>query len=101
MTPDSVSLRYKLLFKLLYALKKDQKIYMMMREPNITPEDLKKIGVATTVFAGQHDLISKKETRLIAASIPNAKLRILPGETHGNYIVHSTKIADLILQEIG
>ncbi|WP_079697891.1 hypothetical protein [Provencibacterium massiliense] len=35
-------------------------------------------------------------TGLIARSIPKVSLRILPGETHGSYIVHSRKVYDLL-----
>ena len=43
--------------------------------------------------------VIRKETEKIAASIPGSKLRILPGEGHGSYIVHNTKIAEIILEE--
>ena len=34
----------------------------------------------------------------IAENIQNAELEILDGESHGSYIVHNTKVADLILK---
>ena len=54
----------------------------------------------TLVLAGSKDLIRESETRLIAESIPGARLRILKGEKHGSYIVHSTKIAAIIEEEL-
>ena len=59
--------------------------------------ELRHITAKTLVLAGSGDLIREKETRRIAAAIPGAQLRILDGEDHGSYIVHSEKIADLIL----
>ena len=41
------------------------------------------------------------ETKRIAAGIDGAKLRIIPGEGHGSYIVHNTRIADIIMEETG
>ena len=73
---------------------------MMLQEPDIRKEDLEKIGVKTTVIAGEKDAVKESETRFIAESIPGSKLMILPKEEHGTYIVHKTKIADIILKEI-
>ena len=73
---------------------------MMLTEPNIPPEDLKAIRVPTLVIAGEKDVIIEKETKRIAAAIPDAKLMILPGENHGSYIIHQTKIAEIILEEV-
>ena len=72
---------------------------MMLREPNITAEELSSIKVPTTVIAGEKDLVTRKETEAIAAAIPGSKLRIIKGEGHGSYIVHKTAVADLILEE--
>ena len=72
----------------------------MEKEPNIPPEQLAAIRVPTLVIAGSRDLIREDETKLIAKSIPNAKLMILKGESHGSYIVHSTKIADILVKEL-
>ena len=45
-------------------------------------------------------MVKETETLFIAHNVPDSKLMILPKEGHGSYIVHSTKIADLILKEI-
>ncbi len=100
MTPDGVVWYLKLLIRGLYAVKKDQKLRLMLTEPNIKAEELKNITIPVTVIAGKKDVVSKKETRQIADSIPNSKLMILPGEGHGSYIVHRTKIAEIILKEV-
>ncbi len=100
LTPNGVILPFRILFRGLYLVKREQKIYMMMTEPNIRPEDLKAIHVPALIIAGEKDLIVPKETKRIAAAIPNAKLMILPGEDHGSYIIHQTKIAEIILGEV-
>ena len=53
---------------------------LMMDEPRIDPADLAAISVPTLVVAGSDDMILEEHTRLIAASIPRAQLRILPGD---------------------
>ena len=40
-----------------------------------------------------------EENKIIADCIPDAKLKVLPKEGHGSYIVHKTDIADIILKE--
>ena len=86
--------------KLMTLFKKDPKLLLMLREPQISPEELKAVTVPTLVLAGSRDLIREEHTRLIAASIPGARLLLLEGETHGSYIVHSEKIARIILENI-
>ena len=52
---------------------------LMVNEPNINPEELKKLTVETLVIAGTKDMIKEKHTKLIAESIPNSRLEILEG----------------------
>ena len=101
MTVNGVKPALKLLIKVLYFFTKDQKMEMMLREPDIKPEDLKKISVPVSVVAGEKDMVTYEETKLIADSIPEAKLRIIPKAGHGSYIVHKKDIADIILEETG
>ena len=53
---------------------------LMVKEPNFSPADLAKLTVPTLVIAGTKDMIREKHTRLIADSIPNARLILLPGD---------------------
>ena len=82
----------------MYKLTKDPKIRLMLEEPQITSEDLSMIRARTLVLAGSKDLVRETETRQIAEGIPGAELRILNGEGHGSYIVHSEKIAQILRQ---
>lgn len=95
-TPKGVKLSMRLLIRWEYLWQRDKKLHLMLTEPQITDEELGRIRAKTLVLAGSGDLIPEKETRRIAAAIPGAQLRILPGETHGSYIVHSEKITALI-----
>lgn len=99
LTPDGVKSSLRLFIKIMYFFTKDSKLKMMLNEPHITTESLSAISVPTTVIAGEKDLIRRKETDAIAAAIPGSKLRIIKGEGHGSYIVHKTRIAELIMEE--
>lgn len=54
---------------------------LMIDEPHIDPADLAGLNVPTLVVAGTDDMISEEHTRLIAASIPGARLAFVEG-TH-------------------
>ncbi len=69
---------------------------LMINEPGLKPEDLSGITCPALVLAGSDDLISEKETRRIAAALSNSTLRILPGEDHGSYVVHSHKLGPVL-----
>jgi pimeloyl-ACP methyl ester carboxylesterase len=52
---------------------------LMVNDPNVTPDELSQIQCPTLVIAGNNDMIKDAHTRLIAKSITNAKLAIIPG----------------------
>ena len=52
---------------------------LMVNDPNVKPEELSQIKCPTLVIAGDNDMIKDEHTRLIAKSIPNAELAIIPG----------------------
>ena len=97
LTPKGVRADIGLMIRAMALVKKDPKLELMAREPDMDEAELRHIAARTLVLAGSKDLIREKETLRIAAAIPDAKLQILEGEDHGSYIVHSEKIADLIL----
>lgn len=101
LTPKGVKPGMRLLFRVLYLLKKDPLIRLMLDEPRISDGMLAGIKARTLVLAGSRDLIRRKETEHIARVIPGAEMKILGGEDHGSYIVHSEKIAGLIREFAG
>ena len=52
---------------------------LMVNEPNVKPEELVGIQTKTLVIAGTKDMIKEEHTRLIAASIPDARLVFISG----------------------
>ena len=96
LSPKGVSRGLRLLIWGMNRLRPDDKLALMLREPQISDDTLRAIRAKTLVLAGSGDLILPEETRRIAAGIPGAKLQIVQGEDHGSYIVHSTRIAAII-----
>ena len=96
LTPSGWKLFTKLPVQLSYLKNKDPLVRLMLKEPHITRSDLSRITIPTLVLAGEKDIIRKSETARIAASIPNATLKILPGENHFSYVVRSPKLFPLL-----
>lgn len=100
-SPNGIATWLRLAFKAACTVSKDQKLHLMLNEPNITAKELASIKTPTVVIAGSKDLITEKDTKMIADTIPGAKLRILEGDDHMSYVVPGTRLADLILEETG
>ena len=84
--------------RILHFFGRSPLIRLMIKEPDIRDQELRQIRADTLIVAGEHDLIRKSETDHIVAEIPGAAKLILRGESHGSYIVHSEKLAAIILQ---
>lgn len=96
--PKGLKTIWIILFKVMYLIKKDSKVKMMLEEPNISIEMLNKIEIPTVILVGSRDVIKESHTKLIASNVKNSKLQILDGEDHGSYIIHNEKIANIILE---
>lgn len=71
--------------KLFAGKSKEAKTHMeilglMVNEPNIRPVELRAIQAPTLVIAGTKDMIKQPHTEMIAESIPNAILSVIPGD---------------------
>ena len=57
---------------------------LMLNEPNVTSDELKKISAPTLVLVGTEDMIKESETRFIAKNIPDSELCFVLG---GHFIL--------------
>ena len=99
--PSGVKLHWRRVFEREWRQTRNELTGLMRREPHISYGRLHRIKARTLVAAGSRDLIREEQTRRIARMIPGAKLKILAGETHGSYVVHSRRIADIIMEFTG
>ncbi|MDR2293147.1 MAG: alpha/beta hydrolase [Prevotellaceae bacterium] len=95
-TPQGLKSKWMLLFKIIYFFTRNKKIKMLIFQPHISDCELQQIKTPTLVLAGQQDVIKEKHTLNIAAQIQNSKLKIVEGENHGSYVVHSSKLFEII-----
>jgi len=72
-------------------------LHLLTYEPHIKLEDVKKITCPTLVIGGDHDVIRTKHTMLIAETIPNSYLWILPNSGHSTPIFYK----DMFNQVVG
>ena len=86
--------------KLVCLFSKDKLFKMMLKEPNISIEELKTIKTPTVILAGEKDVIKLKHTKQISGNIQNSKLEIIKNENNGSYIIHSDKIYDILKKYI-
>lgn len=52
---------------------------LMVNEPRFAPQDLHRLNLPVLVIAGTRDMIREGHTRLIAESLTDARLRLIPG----------------------
>ncbi|ADL04691.1 alpha/beta fold hydrolase [Lacrimispora saccharolytica] len=90
--PQGLKWYWYKIFALMETLSHDRKLRMILLEPRITAKELESITIPTLILAGERDMIRESHTRYLASRIKDSSLRILPGEGHGSYIVHSRKL---------
>ncbi|WP_124066522.1 alpha/beta hydrolase [Clostridium sp. E02] len=90
--PEGLKRRWLIFYGFLALVFRDPRVRMMLREPKISGKELEQIAVPTLVLAGEKDMVRHSHTVYLASKIKNSCLRILAGETHGSYVVHSKKL---------
>ncbi|MDR2368254.1 MAG: alpha/beta hydrolase, partial [Deltaproteobacteria bacterium] len=62
---------------------------MIFTEPQLKVEDLAKINVPSLLLFGQNDLFKQEMITMLANTLKNTTLKILPGHDHISYIVEN------------
>lgn len=93
-SPDALRVGWKLLYRIMYFFSRRHNLRMMLTEPHITVEELRRIQIPVLVLAGDKDIIKESNTRFIAGNIPGAKLKILENENHSSYVINCSKLYD-------
>jgi len=94
--PDGIKKRFIIQMQIIYFFTRSRKYRLMLTQPNITEAELNTITAPTLVLAGSGDIVRGDHTESIAKSIPGSVLRILDGEGHASYVVHSEKLYGVI-----
>ncbi|MCI2061209.1 MAG: alpha/beta hydrolase [Eubacteriaceae bacterium] len=94
--PEGIDDKYFRSIKVTHFLTRSKKKKLMLDQPHISAAELGTIKVPTVLLAGEHDLIKPEHLQYITDCIPTCRLKILKGEDHTSYVMHSTKIADML-----
>lgn len=94
--PEGVKKGFLLLIRIIYLFTRSRKLKMILTQPDIKDEELAKIKIPTLVMSGSKDLVYEAHTRHIAEQIPDSTLKLVKGEGHTSYVVHSEKLYGLI-----
>ena len=97
--PDGLKRRWLWLMRLQQLFRPSPLTKLMLTEPDVTDDELRTIRCPAVITAGSRDMLRQAHMRHIADTIPRGRYLLLEGETHGGYIVHSGKIAEIILAE--
>ena len=95
--PEGLARRWLWLMRLQHLFRPDPLLRLMLTEPHITDDELRTIRCPALITAGSRDMLRQKHMRHIAETIPGGRYLLREGETHGSYIVHSERIAQIIL----
>ncbi len=91
LNPHSTVTRWYIIFWLMAKKDKSDKSQLMLREPHITKEDLRKITVPTVITGGSHDMIRRSHLKKITRNIRNARLKIYHPYGHIIYISNNKR----------
>jgi pimeloyl-ACP methyl ester carboxylesterase len=99
--PGGIKTIYRDLMKVGYFFTRSQKYKLMLTQPHISEVDLGNIVTPTLVLAGSRDIIKDEHTKTIARNIRGSELKILEGESHTSYVIHSAKLFKIIQPFLG
>ncbi len=85
--PDDIKEQWKTWIHEEYEKTKDPLFELMIHEPQIEYEDLKKIEVPALVVAAEDDVMELDKYRKIAETIPEGQLYIVENEDHVSYVL--------------
>ena len=72
------------------------KMRLMIRQPEITAEELRKIETPLTVFYGEKDIVKLSHSQTVIDNVAGSELVIVKGENHGSYILDNDKLYGVI-----
>jgi pimeloyl-ACP methyl ester carboxylesterase len=88
-------------FKAIRTVKREGYVRRLQLIANLNVEDrLSEIQAPTLFIAGEKDLLvpSAKEARLMAARMPNAKVRIIKGAGHACLLGNRVRLAEMLAE---
>lgn len=79
-----------------YRLNHSPLTALMLKEPHFNEAELSELKLPSLILFGEFDLISRAHIDEIRRHLPEAEVRIVPGEDHGSYICGSSKLEPFV-----
>ncbi|MDR2980288.1 MAG: alpha/beta hydrolase [Bacteroidales bacterium] len=79
----------------------DPLLKLMLDEPNIELEDVRKVHVETLIVAAEKDVFKPETFTDLAIAMPNARLKIMRGHKHETYIENSDLLYPDLIEFLG
>ncbi|MEJ6347934.1 alpha/beta hydrolase [Holzapfeliella sp. He02] len=83
----------RLKLKVENLVKPNPLVKLMLTQPPITDAQLRRITVPVIAMVGEKDVVTIEHTREFSSKIKNARLMVMPKQTHDSYIIHSLYLA--------
>jgi len=100
LSPDGVTWGARLLMRLIFTFKRSDKLRLMLTQPDIGPEQLRKIDVPTVVFHAERDVVKLLHSEMVVSNVRNGKLIRLKDETHCSYVNDNAKLYGLLAEHV-
>lgn len=96
LNPKGIALRYRILMHIIFFFTRKDNFRLMLTQPNITAEQLRRITVPTTVLYGEKDIVDLRQSEEVVENVKHGKLMVLKGENHASHIVDNHKLCKLL-----
>ncbi|MDR0752291.1 MAG: alpha/beta hydrolase [Christensenellaceae bacterium] len=96
LNPNGLKLRVRIPMWCKYIFTKNDMLKLMLTQPNIGINDLKKIKAQVVVFLAQHDMVRRGHSNAIVKNVQNSKIVIVNNEKHHTYVLDNDKLLAVI-----
>lgn len=79
----------------------DPLLKLMLEQPDIPLDALAGVTNPVLLIAGENDLFRPELYPAMAKALPDARLHILPGQTHDSYVAQPEELAALLVEFLG
>jgi len=100
LSPNGIVCKIRFLIGFAHFFTRSDKLKLMLKQPNITIEQLKTIQTPTTVYHAQKDIVKLSHSTAVAENVQHGKIIILENENHASYVQDNKKLYDLLKTEI-
>ena len=96
LNPKALKRSFRFWVQIGHFFSRNKMLKLMLKEPNISFDELTRIQAKTLILAGEKDIVIKQHSEAVAAAIKGAELKILAGENHFSYVFDNHTLFQLL-----